>query len=244
MGDPRGLVCRDRRRRAGRDRRWGQSMTAPGTPAGEPDVASAKAVASLVREVDALRRALDALRELPARVDELTRLTVDLTDAVAALTNRKANETCPSWLMLPADPAHAAGVLDELAAWMTAVYLRYADAGDALPECWCFHPDIVEELLWLLHAWSAAYQGPQASVALVGDWHDRQRPGVVRRVRQSAGSCSIEAHVSRAGWSRRPSAAPEVPGVGHLPSVAAWWGARRDEAAPEPVVAAVRDGVR
>ena len=85
-----------------------------------------------------------------------------------------------------------------------------------------------------MHAWSAAYQGPQASVALVGDWHDRQRPGVVRRIRQSAGSCSFENHQTRAGWSRRPSAAPDVPGVEHLPSIAAWWGARRDEAAPEP----------
>ena len=212
-------------------------MTAPE----EPDAASAKAVGGLVREVDALRRALDLLRGLPDRVDDLTRLTVDLSNAVAALTSRKSAHPCPSWLVLPADPMQAADVLDGLAAWLAAVYLRYPDAADALPECWCWHPDVVEELLWLMHAWSAAYQGQQASVALVGDWHDRQRPGVVRRVRQSAGSCSFENHQTRAGWSLRPSAAPDVPGVEHLPSIAAWWGARRKEAAPEPVVP---DGAR
>ena len=96
-----------------------------------------------------------------------------------------------------------------------------------------------------MHAWSAAYQGPQASVALVGDWHDRQRPGVVRRIRQSAGSCSIENHQTRAGWTRRPSAGPEVPGVGHRAVDRGVVGrpARR-AAAPEPVVAAARGGAR
>lgn len=207
----------------------------------DPDVVSSAAVAGLVREVDALRRALDPLRGLPDRVDELTSLAVDLANQVTALSSRKAAEPCPSWLMLPADPAQTADVLDQLAAWLAVVYLRYPDAADSLPECWPWHPDLVEELLWLMHAWSAAYQGSQASVALVGDWHDRQRPGVVRRVRLSAGSCSYENHQTRVGWDRRPSTAPEVPGTGHLPSIAAWWGARRDESAPEP---AARGGGR
>src|SRR5512133_2168050 len=103
-------------------------MTAPGPGASEPDAASAKAVAGLVREVDAQRRALDPLRGLPDRVDELTRLTVDLSNAVSALTTRKATEPCPSWLILPADPARAVDVLDELVAWLAAVHLRYPDA--------------------------------------------------------------------------------------------------------------------
>ncbi len=215
-------------------------MTAPE----ERDAASDKALAGLVREVDALRRSLDRLRGLPDRVDELTRLTVDLSSAVAELTSRKSTTPCPSWLMLPADPGRAAQVLDDLTAWMAAVYLRYPDAAQALPECWPWHPDVVEELLWLLHAWTAAYQGPQAAVALVGDWHDRQRPGVVRRVRQSAGSCSFENHQIRAGWDRHPSAAPTVPGLEGIASIARWWGAHRDDEAPEPVVPAVRGGAR
>lgn len=219
-------------------------MTAPGTPAGEPEPASAKAVIGLVREVDALRRALEPLHGLPERVDDLSRLATDLTNTVATLTARKATAPCPSWLMLPADAVEAARALDELTGWLSAIYLRYPDGVDTLPECWVWHPDVVEELLWLMHAWAAAYQGSQASVAAVGDWHDRQRPGVVRRVRHSAGSCSFENHQTRAGWDRRPSEAPAVPGVEYLASVAAWWGSRRDEAAPEPAVRAAPGGAR
>ncbi len=191
-------------------------------------------MAGLAREVDGLRRVVEPLRGLPNRVDDLTRLTGDLTTTVAALTARRAAAPCPSWLLLPADPALAGGVLEELVGWLGVVYLRYPDGADHLPECWVWHPDVVEELLWLMHAWAAAYQGAQASVALVGDWHDRQRPGVVRRIRQSAGSCSVENHQTRPGWTRRPSGAPQIPGIDSLGSVADWWGSRRDDPAPEP----------
>jgi hypothetical protein len=203
-------------------------------PGGDDAAGSAGAVAGLAREVDELRRTVDPLRGLPDRVDDLTRLATDLANAVAALTARKAAAPCPSWLLLPADPDLAGEVLEQLCGWLAAVYLRYPDGADHLPECWIFHPEVVEELLWLMHAWAAAYQGPHASVALVGDWHDRQRPGVVRRIRAGAGSCSVENHQTRTGWTRRPSTAPVVPGVDGVAAIAAWWGSRRDEAAPEP----------
>ncbi len=209
--------------------------------------AADSAVAGLAREVDGLRRAVEPLRGLPDRVDDLTRLTTDLATTVAALTARRTAAPCPSWLLLPADPALARGVLDELVGWLGVVYLRYPDGADHLPECWVWHPDVVEELLWLMHAWAAAYQGPRAGVGLVGDWHDRQRPGVVRRIRQSAGSCSVENHQTRIGWTRRPSGAPPVPGIDILGSIADWWGTRRDDPAPEPAarlspVGGARDG--
>ena len=78
--------------------------------------------------------------------------------------------------------------------------------------------------------------GPAASVALVGDWHDRQRPGVVRRISAAApGRARSRTHQTRAGWTRRTGAAADVPGVEHCRSIAAWWGARRDRTpAPEP----------
>ena len=209
--------------------------TAAGGPdPARPDTDAAGAVAGLAREVDQLRRAVEPLSGLPDRVEDLTRLATDLTNAVAALTTRRAASPCPSWLLLPADPDLAARVLDELVGWLTAVYLRYPDAADHLPECWCWHPDVVEELLWLMHAWAGAYQGPQAGVGLVGDWHDRQRPGVVRRIKTTAGSCSIENHQTRTGWPRRPTAAPTVPGTDSLDVIAQWWGTRRDQDAPEP----------
>ena len=200
---------------------------------GDPVVAGSQ-LAGLAREIDQLRRTVEPLLGLPDRVDDLTRLATDLTNAVAALTARRAAPPCPSWLLLPTDPDLAARVLDELVGWLAVVYLRYPDGADHLPECWAWHPDVVEELLWLMHAWATAYQGPQAGVSLVGDWHDRQRPGVVRRIRQSAGSCSVENHQTRAGWTRRPSAAPTVPGTDSIGSLAQWWATRRDQDAPEP----------
>jgi len=205
----------------------------PGPGAGA-EFASAAALAGLAREVDGLRRSVEPLSAVSGRVDDLARLMGQLVDAVAALTARPGAVAAPSWLMLPADEQIAGRVLDELTVWMAAVYLRYSDAAGSLPECWCWHPDVVEELLWLMHAWCAAYHGTQASVALAGDWHDRSRPGVVRRIRAVAGMCSRENHMTRDGWDHTPSGAPEVPAVDAVGPIAAWWGTRRDDPAPEP----------
>jgi hypothetical protein len=205
----------------------------PGQP-GEAKGPGAEALAGLAREVDGLRRRIEPFTELPARFDALTGLVGELTDTVAALTARRGPTPCPTWLLAPASADTVAAMLDELCAWLGAVYLRYPDAASGLPECWCWHPDVVEELLWLSHAWLAAYQGPAAAVGLVADWHDRQRPGVVRRIRQTAGSCSRENHQTREGWPRLPSAAPTVPAADAVEVIATWWGTRRDDTAPEP----------
>ncbi|RTL61602.1 MAG: hypothetical protein EKK42_34515 [Pseudonocardiaceae bacterium] len=191
-------------------------------------------VAGLARLVDGLRRDLDPLTGLPGRVEELASLVAGLAEAAAASTTRKQASPAPSWLLAPDDPRKTADLLDGLAGWMGAVYLRYPDAGAGLPECWCWHPDVVEELLWLMHAWSAAYQGPAASVALAGDWHDRQRPGVVRRIRAAAGSCSRENHQTRPGRPPLPTGAPSAPDAHELGVVAGWWATDRDHPAPEP----------
>lgn len=206
-------------------------MTAPGK---DPEFARADAVAGLAREVDGLRRAVDPLRDVGGRVDDLGRLVGQLTDAVAALSKRPASTPAPSWLLLPTDPVMVERLLGELCAWLHAVFLRYPDGVTALSECWLHHPDVVEELLWLMHAWCAAYQGKGASVQLAGDWHDRQRPGVVRRVRQNAGSCSIERHQTRPDWEQYPAGAVPVPGAETVVAIAGWWAAHRDDPAPEP----------
>ncbi|MDN5751548.1 MAG: hypothetical protein L0H64_24125 [Pseudonocardia sp.] len=205
----------------------------PGGGDGVPD-AGADALAGLAREVDGLRRAVDPLRDVGGRVEDLARLVGQLTDAVSVLSKRPGATPAPSWLLLPTDPAVAKQLLGELCAWLHAVFLRYSDGAAALPPCWLYHPDVVEELLWLMHAWCVAYQGKAASVALAGDWHDRQRPGVVRRIRQNAGSCSIERHQTRPEWEQHPTGATEVPGLDAVASIAGWWGARRDDPAPEP----------
>lgn len=211
-------------------------MTRP-TPSGgdgKPEFARADALAGVAREVDGLRRAVDPLRDIGGRVEDLARLVGQLTDAVTALSKRPGATPAPSWLLLPTDPAAVEQVLGEVCAWLHTVFLRYPDGVAALPPCWLYHPDVVEELLWLMHAWSSAYQGKAASVALAGDWHDRLRPGVVRRIRQNAGSCSVERHQTRPEWEQHPTGATAVPGLDAVASIAGWWAAHRDEPAPEP----------
>jgi hypothetical protein len=212
-------------------------MTRPSFGGGDrgPEFARADALAGVAREVDGLRRAVDPLRDIGGRVEDLARLVGQLTDAVTALSKRPGATPAPSWLLLPTDPAAVEQVLGEVCVWLHAVFLRYPDGAAALPPCWLWHPDVVEELVWLMHAWCVAYQGKAASVALAGDWHDRQRPGVVRRIRQNAGSCSIERHQTRPEWEQHPAGATPVPGLDAVASIAGWWAARRDDPAPEPV---------
>lgn len=220
-------------------------MTGPAHPqhpqppeAGGPD----GALAGLAREVDTLRRAVAELEPLGERVDQLARLVGQLSEALGAVTARRRIPAAPSWLMAPTDPEQVHGLLDELCAWLEGVFLRYPDGAQALPECWLWHPDVVEELLWLMHAWCAAYQGPGASVGAAADWHDRQRPGVVARLRKAAGSCSPEAHQTRPGWSAPPGGPITVPGTDAVTVIAGWWAAHRESAPPEPEPAPARNG--
>ncbi|GEL26777.1 hypothetical protein PSU4_57310 [Pseudonocardia sulfidoxydans NBRC 16205] len=191
-------------------------------------------VAGLARLVDGLRRDVDPLTGLPGRMDELAEVLARLSETVASLATRRNAGPAPTWLFAPETTDETTNLLDDLAAWLGAIYLRYPDGAAALPDCWLWHPDVVEELVWLMHAWSAAYQGSAASVALAGDWHDRQRPGVVRRIRQNHGSCSRERHRARPGRPPIPTGRPDLPSADQVGEIAAWWAGARDTTAPEP----------
>jgi hypothetical protein len=196
-------------------------------------------VGGLARELETLRRRVDHLAALPRRVDDLAHLFARLADTTASSRGNTTGSAAPSWLDHPADPGREAAtgraardaeaLLTTLAAWIGGVYLRYTDAR-TLPDCWLWHPDVVEELLWLHAAWLAAYD-PDAPVTAVGDWHDRQRPGVARRIKDYAGLCSLEAH--RPGQERHLPA-PTAPTSDAVPGIAAWWATRRSEPAPAP----------
>ena len=156
-------------------------------------------LAGLAREVEQVQRRLAGLADLPGRVDKLAGTVTELADTLAAGTPADPSQVAPSWLDFAsgsgAETRQAERLLDRLAGWVGAVYVRYTDARH-LPECWLWHPDVVEELLWLHAAWIAAYH-PEAPVTAVGDWHDRQRPGVVARVKDYAGVCSLDEHRER-----------------------------------------------
>lgn len=198
--------------------------------------ASASSVAAVARDIEALRQSIETLpveelHRLPGRVDELAGLLAQLADTVNASTTATAAGVV-SWLDLPADLDTTYAVLGELLTWLHVVYLRYPDAAAGLPDCWLWHPDVVEELLWLMHTWLAAYRDDKAPVTAAADWHDRYRPGVARRITTTAGRCSLEHHQPRDDHPL--PGGPVVPGAGTAEQIATWWASHRTDAPPEP----------
>ncbi len=174
---------------------------------------------------------ISKLRQLPGRVNALATVVADLAEAVNGASPTAGGVA--SWLDLPTEADAASAVLGELLAWLQVVYLRYPDAAAGLPDCWLWHPDVVEELLWLMQAWLAAYRDDKATVSAAGDWHDRYRLGVVRRITTTAGRCSLENHQPR-DEQPPPGAAPVVPGAGAAEQIATWWATTRTDPPPEP----------
>lgn len=198
-------------------------------PGRTPPPAPAEAVAALARQVERLDTKVDGLGvdRIRADVHGVVATVAGLAEEVAQLVTTSAgHEAPPSWLWPrePVDSDEALAVLEQLMRWAARVYLRYGDA--LLPECWLWHPDVIEELVWLRSAWQAAYHGPMASAQRTGDWHDRLRPGVVRRISGTAGSCSLREHFDQ-------PVTPVVPAADAAPAIAAWW-ADPTKSAPTP----------
>jgi hypothetical protein len=196
----------------------------------------AESVSALARQVERLERRLQGydIESLRSDVRGVTVTVAAMAEEVAELVNADAknDEAASSWLW-PVEPMvedEVASVLRSLVRWTARVYLQYGDG--ALPECWLWHPDVIEELVWLHGAWQAAYHGPMASAQRAADWHDRQRPGVARRVRNSAGNCSLREHLD-------PVAGPVVPAADAAPAIAAWW-ADPSATVPVPTGAQIR----
>lgn len=200
-------------------------------PNGQQPGDPAAAVSGLAREVEALRRRLDDVASVPRKLRDLARVVQDLAEQVkASRTSAGSGEDagCRSWLAAPIGPDVVRPVLDELVGWVMAVFLRYPDARVALPECWLWHPDIVEELLWLMTAWQSAYAAETATVFQAADWHDRYRPGVVKRIKTAAATCSLEKH------TKPDTGAQPLMDEATREQIAQWWGGS-DPRGPAPV---------
>lgn len=130
-----------------------------------------------------------------------------------------------AWLLAD-DADQARADLADLCEWLAAVYLRYPDA--ALPSCWAFHGHVVEELRWLREAHRDAYSDGGCWKD-VGDWHDRQRPGVAKRIRGAVGGCELALHAPGAEHADRPYAAPLAR---YADLIAGQWAT--EHTAPEP----------
>ncbi len=179
----------------------------------EPD----PAVVALGREVQRLTRSHATVDE---RVGELADLLQMLATDVATLAARSApdgDEAVRAWL-LTTDPKLAQADLTDLADWLARVWLRYPDA--VLPSCWLWHPAVIEELRWARCAHREAYHEKPGTWAKVGDWHDRLRPGAVRRISRWVGNCELREH-AEGGGQRHPT--PVVPLTDAVSLIARAW---------------------
>ncbi|MQA16130.1 MAG: hypothetical protein GEV09_18860 [Pseudonocardiaceae bacterium] len=178
------------------------------------------AVIALARQVERLARRQAELDGLVRRLGE---------DVALLLPDEPAEDEAagPGAWLAAADPARARAALADLIEWLDAVYLRYPDA--ALPSCWAWHPAAVEELRWLRHAHHAAFHGRAASWRDVADWHERQRPGVVKRLRDDLGDCDLARHAPDGDRAQPPPAAPLAR---HLDQIAEHWTTSRSSPTP------------
>jgi len=190
-----------------------------------------------------------ALQRALRRIDTVDKNVLQLAADVAALGGRLAPPADPdvaevpgvpavrSWL-LTTDAERAAADLADLAEWMGRVYVRYTRA--QLSSCWLWHPEVIEELWWLRCAHADAYHPENGSWLRVGDWHDRQRTGVERRVNALVGGCSLSRHVDSNGRPAEVTEPTPPPLAGHHAAVAAHWAATRT-AGPTPAPAVVAE---
>jgi len=159
---------------------------------------------ALARQVERATRRVDnvelLVRQLAA---DVTALTSAVGDPVEPDEDTDA-DAVRSWLFTD-DPDTARADLTDLVQWLGAVYLRYPAA--TLPSCWLWHPAVVEELWWLRNAHKAAYDGAWRDVA---DWHDRMRPGVIKRLSAAVGGCELARHAASGDRAQALSVVPLV----------------------------------
>ncbi|RZT87332.1 hypothetical protein EV383_4251 [Pseudonocardia sediminis] len=196
-------------------------------------------VRALARVLDRTGRKVTALgshvRRLATDVARLASLTAGSTTTTctdspgsargAAADGASAGVRC--WL-LAGDPDQAVADLADLVEWLDRVFLRYPDA--VLGSCWLWHPHVIEELWWCRQAHADAYHSETGSWLRVGDWHERQRPGVARRVGSVLAKCDLTLHAPG-----RPQASPQMvaPLAAHVGQIAHYWAAGQG-ARPEP----------
>jgi hypothetical protein len=147
----------------------------------------------------------------------LTQLATDVKTLVARDKQQDKAGPPRSWL-LTVDAKRAAADLTDLTGWLGRVYLRYP--GAVLPSCWAWHPAVVEELWWLRQSHAEAYAPGTRSVAKAGDWHDRQRPGVVARLAAVTRDCELSRHTNEGDRVQDP---PQVPLAGEAGWIATHW---------------------
>ena len=208
----------------------------PGRDAGTPVEPIDPVLRALARSVDRTGRRVDALDALVAQLAaDLATLARYVRAGAAspadAPSDGEGDEVSPvrAWLLAD-NPEQAAADLDDLCAWVGRVYFRYPRT--ELPSCWLWHPHAVEELWWLRRAHADAYHPDAGSWVRVGDWHDRQLPGVTGRLAHAIGSCELALHLP----GERAAGAPRAVPFADVATLVAqtWTGSGGQEPGPEP----------
>lgn len=205
------------------------------------------AVAALGRAVQRALRRIDAVDknvlQLATDVAALAaRLTADDKDEPAADAASDGVLAARSWLLADSPHFDARADLAQLMWWVERVYLRYSRA--RLSPCWLWHPEAIEELWWLRGAHADAYHPEDGSWLRVGDWHDRLRPGVERRLHGLLNMCSLSRHISRHGRPPEVGEPGPVPLAEHAEAISAAWTAHPRTAGPTPTDEQLTDADR
>jgi hypothetical protein len=143
---------------------------------------------------------------------EVATQVTGLSDQVMALAERltsgeadseSAAPALPSWFEIEGERAQQ--MLADLVEWVDAILVRHYAAREALPECWMFHGEVVEDLLWLRAAWVAAHRDPDAKPHHAADFHERWLPSMMSRLRRQfgAGMCGFGKHRDGSGQYRQ-----------------------------------------
>lgn len=158
------------------------------------------------------------------QVAELREQVTAMGAALAEVLKRTDATAVTSWLTITG-PDAARALLSDLHQWVAQVWGAYP--GSPLPTCWALHPWLVEELWVSMQLWLLAERKP-GDYRVRDAWHDRSRPGVTRRLRESdAGHCEPTEHV--------PGALAGTPvDVPSLDAIAERWATTRT--VPEPTL--------
>lgn len=160
--------------------------------------------AAVARMVDRTEKAVGDLSERVGEIDDLVDARVGevsgrvdvLAGEIEQLARRVSPANSPahpvSWFA-QSDPGEARAILADLGVWVAGVFAQYHDS--VLRACWPAHPAVVEELLVLRRCHAEAF-GERGSWSAASDWHERQRPGVWRRVKKLLEDCYDDTHTS------------------------------------------------
>jgi len=138
--------------------------------------------------VHQLGKSVTALGNLESKVHALT-------DAVDQLLGQGDADA-----VRPVDLAHIAPedrdqVLADLIAWVRdVVFTGWPWTQDKLRPCWLHHPDLINRMLWLRAAYSAAYDQPKARPHAAADWHRWLDDVMAHADRHTANCPSPEEH--------------------------------------------------